>query len=494
MLSLRQKKAPTRQKRLIRHLQKELTRQTHEQERLREWVDLLRQNFLALPDPVLIWSKDEIGDIRLLLFNQAAVELSEGKLHDFSGITIDDFFSHMPHIADHIRETLKSGVASRIETPYVLRTTGKEKWLQADYVRISDRHLLNVVRDITSLKHRQQVDEEERSKIELLRQAMTAFTSVLNLKQVLGQIMEYLKMLIPYDRALLYLLDKNELEIAAAGGFGDNSQLIGRRIPARNPQFEAINRNRYPLYLIDAETYRPFQELGDLNCGKSWLGVPLLGHGQVIGYLSIYNASSGIYGGEESDLAQTFANEAAIAIENARLFQQVQQFAITDSLTGFYNRRYFYELAEIEMRRSRRYGSDLSLVLIDIDFFKQVNDRLGHTVGDRVLAQLSECLRAHIRDSDSCGRYGGEEFVILLPETNLKQASDVAERLRRAAENCITTVDHSQVRITISLGVAQMDEYCTNIDDLFRRADRALYFAKQSGRNRVCVWYESMDT
>ncbi|MEN4012146.1 MAG: sensor domain-containing diguanylate cyclase [Bellilinea sp.] len=373
-----------------------------------------------------------------------------------------------------------------------MRTTGKEKWIVADYVRISDTHLLNIVRDITSQKRRQQVDEAERSKIELLRQAMAAFTSVMNLNHVLKQVMEYLKLLIPYDRALLYLLDKNELEIAAAGGFGDNSPLIGRRIPTRNPQFEAINRNRYPLYLNNAETYRPFQELGDLNCGKAWLGVPLLGHGQLIGYLSIYSASSGLYGGNETDLAQTFANEAAIAIENARLFQQVMQFAITDSLTGFYNRRYFYELAEIELRRSRRYRSDLSLMMIDIDFFKQVNDRLGHTMGDQVLVQLSECLRAQIRDSDSIGRYGGEEFVILMPETNLNQAAEAAERLRRAIEICSTIVDHSEVQVTISLGIAQMDETCANIDDLFRRADRALYHAKQTGRNRVCVWSETM--
>ncbi len=449
---------------------------------------IFRQNFLSLPDPILIWRRNEQGEIRLMMYNQAAMEISAGRIKDFTGISVDDFFSHEPQVAEIIRQTFRTGKPKRIEIPTRLRTTGEEKWVQADYIRLSHRYLMNIIRDITHQKQKQQVEEDQRSKIELLRQAMTAFTSVLNLRQVLAQVMEYLKMLIPYDRAFLFLLDKDELEIAAASGFSNNDDYIGRRIPARNPQFEAINRNRYPLYLEDAEAYRPFQELGDLNCGKAWLGVPMLGHGQVIGYLSIYNTNAAIYGGDEAELGQTFANQAAIAIENARLFQQVQQYAITDGLTGFYNRRYFYELAEIEMRRSRRYGSELSLILIDIDLFKSVNDRLGHTAGDQVLIHLSHCIRSQTRASDSIGRYGGEEFVILLPETNSKNAVEVAERLRRSAEECVTMIDHSAVKITISLGVAEMDEDCHNIDDLFYRADRALYLAKQSGRNRVCTW------
>ncbi len=474
--------------RLNRKLRRELAHLRNGNGHLTETDVIFRQNFLALPDPILIWRRDEQGEIRLMLFNQAAVEMSLGRIKDFTGITVEDFFSHEPQVAEIIYQVFRTGKPKRVETPTRLRTTGEEKWIQADYIRLSHRYLLNIIRDITPQKQRQQAEEEQRSKIELLRQAMTAFTSVLNLRQVLSQVMEYLKMLIPYDRAFLFLLDKDELEIAAAAGFASNDDYIGRRIPARNPQFEAINRNRYPLYLDNAETYRPFLELGDLNCGKAWLGVPMLGHGQVIGYLSIYNSNGGVYGGNEAELGQTFANQAAIAIENARLFQQVQQYAITDGLTGFYNRRYFYELAEIEMRRSQRYGSDLSLIMIDIDLFKNVNDRLGHTAGDQVLIRLSQCLRSQIRASDSIGRYGGEEFVILLPETNARNAVEVAERLRKSAEECTTYIGPTAIQITISLGVAQMDEDCQNIDDLFHRADRALYLAKQNGRNRVCTW------
>lgn len=486
------KTRPNRRSRYLLRLNRQLRRElSHLRDGNGHSTDthlIFRQNFLSLPDPILIWRKDEQGSIRLMLFNQAAMEMSLGRIKDFTGISVDDFFSHQPHIAEIIQQVFHTGRPKRIETPYRLRTTGEDKWVQADYVRLSHRYLLNIIRDITHQKLKQQADEEQRSKIELLRQAMTAFTSVLNLRQVLAQVMEYLKMLIPYDRAFLFLLDKNELEIAAAAGFSNNDDYLGRRIPARNPQFEAINRNRYPLYLDDAETYRPFQELEDLNCGKAWLGIPMLGHGQVIGYLSIYNSNSGVYGGNEAELGQTFANQAAIAIENARLFQQVQQYAITDGLTGFYNRRYFYELAEIEMRRAQRYGSDLSLTMIDIDLFKNVNDQLGHTAGDQVLIQLSHCLRSQIRASDSIGRYGGEEFVILLPETNAKNAVEVAERLRKSAEECVTYIDHSAVRVTISLGVAQLDEDCQSIDELFHRADRALYLAKQNGRNRVFTW------
>lgn len=474
-----------------RRLQEEIGWQRKAEKELRKTEELFQLIYDGLPDPAVVWRKDPNGEIRIHMANQAAVEFSKGRMMDYIGLELDDFFSNSPQIASMIRETFNDGQTRRIETFNQLRSTGEEKWLLADYARLSEHYLLNIVRDITDQKSQQQAQETARSQIELLRQAITAFTSVLNLEQVLEQVLDYLKLLIPFDRALLYVLSKDQLEVVAAAGFPDNLAHIGRTIPARNPQFEAINRNRFPLYLHNAEEYRPFQELEDLNCGKGWLGVPFFSHGQVTGYLSIYNNAAGIYGGDEANLAQTFASEASIAIENARLFQQVQQIAITDSLTGFYNRRYFYELAEIELRRTQRYNSSLSLVMIDIDYFKRVNDQYGHAAGDQVLVHLCECLRREVRESDIIGRFGGEEFVILLPETGLKNAAEVAERLRKTAETCSTPLDESEVSVTISLGVASLDESCEDIDALFRRADQALYAAKQGGRNQISTWQET---
>ena len=233
--------------------------------------------------------------------------------------------------------------------------------MTCDCIRLSELYVLNILRDISPQKTRQQMDENTRNQIELLRQAMTAFTSVLNMEQVLKNVLDYLQKLITYDRVILYMLAGSKLRVQAASGFSPDDDPLDLEISARNPQFEAINRNRTPLFLPNAREYRPFKSLGPLNCGQSWLGVPLLGHGQVLGYLSIYSDTPALYGSEHTRLAEIFANEASIAIENARLFEQVQLLAVTDELTGFYNRRYFYELVEMELARARRYHHETSL-------------------------------------------------------------------------------------------------------------------------------------
>ena len=191
-------------------------------------------------------------------------------------------------------------------------------------------------------------------------------------------------------------------------------------------------------------------------------------------------------------LAQTLADRLATAIENARLFGEVQQLAVTDSLTGVHNRRYFFELAEREFERARRFKRPLSALMLDIDHFKRVNDTYGHAVGDRVLRALAQQCRQSLRDIDLLGRYGGEEFSVLLPECGLDGASTAAERVRRCVAEMQTETDRGQLAVTISLGVAAVAEDCPNLAFMLNRADIALYSAKKNGRNRVEVWQADM--
>lgn len=215
------------------------------------------------------------------------------------------------------------------------------------------------------------------------------------------------------------------------------------------------------------------------------MGVPLISHGQIIGYISIYNDLPDLYSSRDADLALTFASEAAIAFENANLFEQLQKMATLDGLTEIYNRRYFFELAEIELRRTRRYQKNLSLVMLDIDNFKRVNDEFGHSYGDKVLQKISQCMREEMRDLDLVGRYGGEEFIILLPETSLEDALEAAERLRKAIEGNSEINPQGQSIVTVSLGVAGLEGDTRTFDDLIQQADKALYRAKQAGKNQV---------
>lgn len=444
-----------------------------------------RQNFLSLPDPVLIWEKDDQDEIRLAIANQAAADLTGSSVDDLHGLLLDDFYSRSLHFIGSVHAAFSNSETRQTEYPFVSHSSPDHKWISCDCIHLSDRYVLNILRDISLQKDRQRLDENDRNQIELLRQAMTAFTSVLNMDQVLENVLSYLNKLIPYDHVILYLVEESRLHVQASGGFSEEDDPLDSSIPVRNPQFEAINRNRQPLFLPNALEYRPFLTLGRLNCGQSWLGVPLMGRGQILGYISIYSDAPAVYDNEHARLAEIFANEASIAIENARLFEQVQLLAVTDELTGFYNRRYFYELVDMELARARRYHHAVSLIMIDIDHFKTVNDSYGHTVGDLMLKEMCVLIRKAVRESDILGRHGGEEFVLLLPETPLNRAIDVAERLRRLVADHHVTVGDRDITVTVSAGVATLGDHCRSADDLFRCADMAMYQAKQSGRNQV---------
>lgn len=165
--------------------------------------------------------------------------------------------------------------------------------------------------------------------------------------------------------------------------------------------------------------------------------------------------------------------------------EELERLATTDGMTGIFNRRHFMVLADHEWSRSRRYGRPLSFLMIDIDFFKSINDCFGHEVGDRMIVHLATLARAGKRDSDVLARIGGEEFALLLPETDLAHARLVAERLRcDVAENPLIAKS-DRISTTISIGVAARDDAMTGFVDLMRAADQALYDAKGGGRNRV---------
>ena len=165
--------------------------------------------------------------------------------------------------------------------------------------------------------------------------------------------------------------------------------------------------------------------------------------------------------------------------------QHLRALTREDSLTKLFNRRYFFEVAAIEFERARRYGTTLSLMMIDLDFFKRVNDKYGHQAGDRVLNQVAHLMQSVVRATDIVGRYGGEEFVVLLTQAGLAEAMVLAERLRSKINNAEIVVDGHRLRVSISIGVSERLPADTSFDDLVSRADSALYQAKAAGRNRT---------
>jgi diguanylate cyclase (GGDEF)-like protein len=191
----------------------------------------------------------------------------------------------------------------------------------------------------------------------------------------------------------------------------------------------------------------------------------------------------------ESELLEYLAGQAVVSIENANLHETVERQAVTDELTGLANVRAFWAILGRELERSRRFGSSLGLVMIDIDDFKQVNDRYGHQQGDEVLAHVADVLRRLSRDIDAPARYGGEELAVILPETDLDGAALLAERMRAAVESMFVrgARDSGGLQVTASFGVAAAPEDGVDGEALVAAADAALYRAKRAGKNRVEV-------
>jgi diguanylate cyclase (GGDEF)-like protein len=240
----------------------------------------------------------------------------------------------------------------------------------------------------------------------------------------------------------------------------------------------------------------------DPNLGKSGLllgvrsilCVPVILERAAVALIYVYKTDLGARPFDRHDvqLAVAISHQTALTIQRAQLMdkaRELEQWATTDSLTGLHNRRQILTLAELEFQRSRRYQNrhPLALMMLDIDDFKQVNDTRGHSDGDQVIAQVAKRCRETLRDIDLMGRYGGDEFVILLIETELDTAQRVAERLRRVLAEVPIATAQTSLRVSISVGIAISNDQCPDLMALLNAADAALYAAKMAGKNRVDV-------
>ncbi len=214
------------------------------------------------------------------------------------------------------------------------------------------------------------------------------------------------------------------------------------------------------------------------------LRLPLMFEENLLGMLWIWGE-----GITKTDLPimSIFAKQIGISLERARLFQEVQSLALTDPLTGLHNRRSFFQLGKVEFSRAQRLNRHLSCMMLDLDHFKQVNDNYGHQVGDQILLEFANRCKDSVREIDLVGRYGGEEIIILLPETDLITALQIAERTCVSIGGTPMKILQQEINVTVSIGVAAKDENTDQLETLIARADQAMYIAKHKGRNLVAI-------
>ncbi|MBP9854888.1 MAG: GGDEF domain-containing protein [Candidatus Omnitrophica bacterium] len=191
---------------------------------------------------------------------------------------------------------------------------------------------------------------------------------------------------------------------------------------------------------------------------------------------------------EDQEKASILIHQFALALRRVKLYEEIERTAITDSLTDIYRRRYAIQRLDEEIDRSKVRSTNLSCLMIDIDRFKECNDKYGHLVGDQVLREMAQIIKSNIREIDIPGRFGGEEFCIILPDTDAKGAKYVAERIRTACQEKMVKAYDADVSFTISVGVATFPTDARKRDELIDKADWFLYKAKKQGRNRVCAF------
>lgn len=352
-------------------------------------------------------------------------------------------------------------------------------------------------RDIQTRKAAEAAEAEQRRLAEALRDTAALVNSSLDLQEVLDRTLRNLAQVVPHQSANIFLLDSQGIISLVARNVpsSDNSSISARE-PAIGIHYRKVPGLRMmaelsrPLIIEDTREYADWAALGNNPDGKvlAYLGAPILSKGKALGFLNLDSSTPGYFTVDHAETLQIFANQVGTAIENARLYTEIQSLAVTDELTGVYNRRGFFELGQREVERARRFDRPLSALMLDIDHFKLFNDQYGYSTGDQVLVTVAQRCRDVIRDVDLLGRFGGEEFMLLLAEDTRATASQVAERLRQAIANQPFITSRGEITVTISLGVAQMSAESEDVHQLIDQAGSALQTAKTNGRNRVCVY------
>lgn len=337
--------------------------------------------------------------------------------------------------------------------------------------------------------------EKKLNELSLLIELSSALNSSLELDDILESLVQILQKKMNYLSLVVLLWDEDErvLRVKRAFGYEDGEQLknmifrLGEGISGR------VAESGEMILVNDTTNDERFLHYkGKKIISGSFLSIPMKFKGEIIGVLNFSRPGTFMFKDEEVELLKAVANQAAIAIKNAELYQKTLELSITDALTGLYNRRYFFKRFSETIDNSLRYNTGFAVLMIDIDHFKQFNDKFGHKAGDEILKRVAYIFSSRIRKVDIVARYGGEEFIVLFPRMRKKEAIDLGEKLRKNVElsKFVFEGEPIEQKITVSIGVAAYPEDSKEPRDIIELADKALYEAKRRGRNQT-VGYES---
>ncbi|HEY8206074.1 MAG TPA: diguanylate cyclase, partial [Myxococcaceae bacterium] len=337
--------------------------------------------------------------------------------------------------------------------------------------------------------------ESRLQELSTLYDVARSFTATLDLPEILARISTLIAEHLQIPRfSIMLSTPDGRLEVKTAYPPGQGTEGVSFRWGEGACGMAALELKS--IYLADVAKDRGIflRREGQLEAG-SLLAVPMIHKDQLLGVLNFQRPERAGFSAEEIDLLTAVADQAALAVKNARLHEEMRSLSLTDALTGAPNRRQLFANLEMEIARAHRFGTQVSVLMIDVDHFKLLNDTAGHRAGDVVLRQLYELMSRMIRRVDTFARYGGEEFMVLLPQVPKANACEVGEKLRRAVEEVIFPHGKTQPdgRLTISVGVANLPVDATTLERLADCVDAALYASKRGGRNLVTPYAPGME-
>ncbi len=347
------------------------------------------------------------------------------------------------------------------------------------------------ISDLKETEHRLRISIEEEKKrsmeLEILRQIVKVISSSLDLKDTVHKILKEIGKLIPYETASVEILQNGFLTPIGAEGFVDNEVVTNMKFeyPAEESLSTFALQNNKPLLCNNiTKEFPTFRQPGGQKLVESWIGIPLISNGEIIGLLALDGYEKNHFNEHHLELSEIIGDHITIALENSVLHEKAYKMAMEDALTGLGSRHRMQIEGRLLFNTAIRSHSNISFAMIDIDFFKKVNDEYSHGVGDIVLKNISKTCLEEIRDTDLLARYGGEEFILIMPNTLMDEAGIVLERIR----NKVELITHSNIpyQITISIGICSgIPKRDDTMGSFISIADEQLYLSKDNGRNRI---------
>jgi diguanylate cyclase (GGDEF)-like protein len=356
--------------------------------------------------------------------------------------------------------------------------------------RILEMVAEQVVENINEIR-RIRATQMEREQFAAFYEVANRLSSSLKIEEVMKVVLTASASVVEYDAAVLTLVDQvnpNESSIRALYNLPDNP-FLGAIFKHSDGLVGWVTQlNTYLSQPEFSKVQRPvFSPSLNLNKVQSLLCLPLPMKDRAIGTLTFFWGQKNAFNEYDRKILEVLAIQAAVSIENARIYEKMEMLAVTDGLTSLYNHRYFQQWLASEILRAQRMPLKISMILCDIDHFKNINDTYGHPVGDIVLKQLSAILRESVRSVDLAARYGGEEFALVLLDSDRKGSKKLADRLRKRIANTEIDTPSGVLKITVSMGIATFPDDALDAQGVIDRSDTALYHSKRTGRNRATL-------